>query len=353
MKSLFFSLLAAVSLACLLPATSSAQANSIDKTVVDIAAGNENFTTLVAAIKAADLAGTLSGEGPFTVFAPTDAAFAALPDGLVAALVRPENKEVLQKILTYHVIAAKLDASSVVKGIKENKGKLSAATVSGGKFSVMTNMGKVMIKDAQGNVANVTATDIMGSNGIIHVIDRVILPADVDPAALLSDKVMVMSERTKPTHSRAADLGPTISTIASGNDNFKTLTAALGAVGLVETFDSPGEYTVFAPTDAAFGALPDGTVNNLVANQKDVLKGILTYHVIPAKVSAASLVAAIKANKNYYLMQTLGGQTLVATIKGGDVQLIDAAGNRSTVVVTDVEASNGIIHGIDAVVMPK
>ncbi len=348
MKSLFFSLLAAVSLACLLPATSYAQSN---KTVVDLAVENENFTTLVTAVKAADLAGTLSGEGPFTVFAPTDAAFSTLPDGLVEALIKPENKEILQKILTYHVVAAKLDASSVVKGIKENKGTLSASTVSGGKFSAMANMGKVMIKDAQGNVANVTATDIMGSNGIIHVIDRVILPADVNPADLLKKKTM--STTTMSTSFPSPPAGPTIAAIASGNDNFKTLTAALGAVGLVETFDSPGEYTVFAPTDAAFGALPDGTVTELVTNQKDVLKGILTYHVVPAPISATKLVAAIKANKNYYMMQTLGGQTLVATMKGGNVQLVDAAGNRSTVVVPDVEASNGIIHGIDAVVMPK
>lgn len=337
-----------VGLLFLLPNQANAQT---DKNLVEIAAGNENFSTLVTAVKAADLAGTLSGEGPFTVFAPTDAAFAALPDGLVAALVKPENKAVLQKILTYHVVAAKLDAGSVVKGITDNNGTLSATTVSSGKFSVMTEMGKVKIKDAQGNVATVTATDIMGSNGIIHVIDRVLLPAGVNPADLLKKKVM--NTTTMNTSFPTPTEGPTISTIASGNDNFKTLTAALGAVGLVETFDSPGEYTVFAPTDAAFGALPDGTVTELVTNQKDVLKGILTYHVIPATVSATQLVAAIKANKNYYMMQTLGGQTLVATMKGGNVQLIDAAGNRSTVVVTDVEASNGIIHGIDAVVMPK
>ncbi|MCL4170131.1 UNVERIFIED_CONTAM: hypothetical protein GTU68_001725, partial [Idotea baltica] len=117
--------------------------------------------TLVTAVKAAGLAETLSGKGPFTVFAPTDAAFAALPEGLVAALVKPENKATLQKILTYHVVSGNLKAADVVAG---------------SDFNVMLDMGKVKIKDGKGNVTNVTATDIVGSNGVIHVIDRVILP---------------------------------------------------------------------------------------------------------------------------------------------------------------------------------
>jgi uncharacterized surface protein with fasciclin (FAS1) repeats len=111
---------------------------------------------------------------PFSL--PTNDAFAALPEGLVAALVKPENKAVLQKILTYHVVPAKVMAADVVAGIKNGGGTLSATTVEGGNFSVMLGGGGVQIKDAQGNIANVTATDIAGSNGVIHVIDRVILP---------------------------------------------------------------------------------------------------------------------------------------------------------------------------------
>lgn len=348
--------------------TSTTQLSAQDQNVVEIAAGNENFSTLVAAVKAAGLAGTLSGDGPFTVFAPTDAAFAALPDGLVAALVKPENKTVLQKILTYHVVSGKLMASDVVAGIKSGGGMLSAGTVEGGKFTVMTDGGKVKIKDAQNNVATVTATDIAGTNGVIHVIDRVILPAGVNPGDLLKggsmektmDKSMGESMEKSMDKSMGGTMGkmieqtgPTIAAVASGNDNFKTLVAALGAAGLVETFDSFGEYTVFAPTDAAFDALPEGTVNSLVTNQKDKLKGILAYHVIPARISSGKLVQAIKDNKNFLRMSTLGGQSLIATVQDGKVMLIDGNGNRSTVIITDVEASNGVIHAIDSVVMPR
>lgn len=343
MKRFSFFLLLVAGLLTVSNSTISAQDMS-DKTVVEIAVGNDNFSTLVAAVKAADLVGTLSSEGPFTVFAPTDEAFAALPDGLVAALIKPENKAVLQKILTYHVIAGKVMASDVVAGIKSNNGTLSATTAEGGNFSVMAEMGKVMIKDAQGNVANLVATDIAGSNGVIHVIDRVILPAEVNPADLLT---------ATPKMSAPVPTGPSIAEVASGNDNFKTLVAALSAVNLVETFDSPGEFTVFAPTEDAFAKLPEGTVTALVTDKKETLKAVLVYHVIPAKITAEKLIAAIKKNKNYYMLQTLGGQKLIATIKDGNVQLIDENGGRSTIILTDVEASNGIIHAIDAVVMPK
>ncbi len=345
MKNLRFSLLVLASLLFFVPGRAIAQTMS-DKTIVEIAAGNDDFSTLVTAVKAAGLAETLSGAGPFTVFAPTNAAFAALPDGLVAALVKPENKATLQKILTYHVVSGQLKAGDVVAGIKANNGKLMATTVAGSDFTVMADMGKVMIKDGKGGVANVTATDIVGSNGVIHVIDKVILPADVNPADLL--KGMAMKPMAMPVME-----GPSIAEVASGNDNFKTLVAALGAANLVETFSEAGEYTVFAPTDDAFGKLPEGTVNALVTTEKETLKAVLAYHVIPAVVDAASLVKAIKANNNYYMMQTLGGQTIVATIKGENVQLIDGNGNRSTIILTDVKASNGIIHAIDTVVMPK
>lgn len=351
MKRIFSALLLAAGLLFVSPAQVFAQDMS-DKTVVEIAVGNDDFSTLVAAVKAADLAGTLSGDGPFTVFAPTNAAFAALPAGLVGELVKPENKAVLQKILTYHVVSGNLMAKDVVAGIKSGGGTLKATTVEGGGFSVMADMGKVMIKDAQGNVANVTATDIAGSNGVIHVIDRILLPAGVNPGDLLKAKAKMGTMKPKAAMS-TAPAGPSIAAVATKNGNFKTLVAALGAADLVGTFDAPGDYTVFAPTDAAFDALPSGTVNSLVTDQKEKLKGILGYHVIPARVTSTQLVEAIKANRNYYRLQTLTGQSLIATMQGGKVILIDGDGNRSTVVITDVEASNGIIHAIDAVVMPR
>ncbi|MBC6996495.1 fasciclin domain-containing protein [Neolewinella lacunae] len=374
MKRIFLSLLTLVSLSFFVPATIAAQDMS-DKNIVEIAAGNDDFSTLVTAVKAAGLAETLMGEGPFTVFAPTNAAFDALPAGLVEALVKPENKATLQKILTYHVVAGKLPATDVVAGIKSNGGTLSATTVSGGGFSVMQDMNAVKIKDGKGSVATVVTTDIMASNGVIHVIDKVLIPADVDPAALLKKKMGAMEDKmgtmddqkmeegkmmttrmeAKSGQSKmmTSNDGPTIVAAAKSNNDFSTLTTAIGAAGLVETFEGAGEYTVFAPTNKAFDALPEGTVNNLVTNDKETLKGILAYHVVPARLTAGQLTAAIKANKNYYVMQTLGGQSIVATIKDGKVQIIDGNGNRSTVVTTDVNASNGVIHAIDTVIMPK
>ena len=140
-------------------------------TIVDVAVGNEDFSTLVAAVQAAGLAETLSGDGPFTVFAPTNDAFAALPAGLLEALLLPENKDTLVKILTYHVVPGEVTSDMVTAG--------DVATVEGQNVTITTDGGVKV------NGANVIATDVMASNGVIHVIDAVIVPPDVDPAALL------------------------------------------------------------------------------------------------------------------------------------------------------------------------
>jgi uncharacterized surface protein with fasciclin (FAS1) repeats len=146
------------------------------KDVVDIAIGSADHSTLVAAVKAADLVTTLKGKGPFTVFAPTNAAFGKLPAGTVENLLKPENKAQLAKILTYHVVIGNLDAAAVVAAIKSGNGKAVVSTVSGGKLTVTLDKDKVKLTDEAGNSAYVTATDLKGSNGVIHVIDSVVLP---------------------------------------------------------------------------------------------------------------------------------------------------------------------------------
>jgi len=140
------------------------------QTIVDIAAGNPDFTTLVAAVKAAGLADTLSGVGPFTVFAPTNEAFAKLPEATLQSLLKPENKQQLTDILTYHVLPAKVMAADVKPGMVQ--------TVNGADLTVAAESGSVVITDGQSNRANVTKTDIVASNGVIHVIDTVLLPPD-------------------------------------------------------------------------------------------------------------------------------------------------------------------------------
>jgi uncharacterized surface protein with fasciclin (FAS1) repeats len=151
-------------------------AYSQTKDVVDIAIGSPDHTTLVAAVKAADLVTTLKSAGPFTVFAPTNAAFAKLPEGTVATLLKPENKAQLAKILTYHVVSGNLDANAVIAAIKAGNGTASVTTVSGGKLSVKLSGGKVVITDEKGGMATVVAADLKGSNGVVHVIDSVVLP---------------------------------------------------------------------------------------------------------------------------------------------------------------------------------
>lgn len=149
---------------------------SAQKTVVDIAVGSKDHSTLVAAVKAAGLVETLQSAGPFTVFAPTNAAFAKLPAGTVETLLKAENKATLAKILTYHVVAGNLDAAAVVAAIKTGNGKAVVKTVSGGSLTASLKDGKVILTDEKGGVSTVVATDIKAGNGVVHVIDTVVLP---------------------------------------------------------------------------------------------------------------------------------------------------------------------------------
>jgi uncharacterized surface protein with fasciclin (FAS1) repeats len=146
------------------------------KNIVQNAVNSKDHTTLVAAVKAAGLVETLQTAGPFTVFAPTNAAFSKLPAGTVETLLKPENKALLTGILTYHVVAGKLDAKTIEAKIKEGKGKAELTTVAGGKLWVMKKDGKFWLKDEKGGMATVTIGDVYQSNGIIHVIDAVVLP---------------------------------------------------------------------------------------------------------------------------------------------------------------------------------
>lgn len=146
------------------------------KNIVENAVNSKDHTTLVAAVKAADLVETLQSEGPFTVFAPTNAAFEKLPKGTVETLLMPENKAKLQSILTYHVVAGKQSAAQIMKDIKNGNGKASYKTVSGGTLTAMMKGKKVVIMDENGGMATVTIADVNQSNGVIHVIDSVVLP---------------------------------------------------------------------------------------------------------------------------------------------------------------------------------
>ena len=146
------------------------------KDIIDNAVNSKDHTTLVAAVKAAGLVETLKGPGPFTVFAPTNAAFAALPAGTVDTLLKPENKPTLTKVLTYHVVSGKMDAAALMAAVKAGNGKAMLKTVSGGTLTATSNGSAVMVMDESGGTANVTIADVIQSNGVIHVVDKVLLP---------------------------------------------------------------------------------------------------------------------------------------------------------------------------------
>ncbi|MBK7453530.1 MAG: fasciclin domain-containing protein [Anaerolineales bacterium] len=277
--------------------------------IVDTAVADGRFTTLVAAVQAAELVDTLKGEGPFTVFAPTDDAFAALPEGTLDSLLLPESKQALTDILLYHVVSGKVMAADVTA-------LTSATTVLGKDVTVKVDMGNVYI-----NEAKVVITDIETSNGVIHVIDAVLLP---------------------PTDEAAMEEKNTIVDIAVADGRFTTLVAALTAAELVETLSGEGPFTVFAPTDDAFAALPAGTLDTLLLPEsKQALTDILLYHVVSGKVMAADVVTLSGAT-------TVLGKDVTITVKDGKVFLNDTV----QVIITDIEASNGVIHVIDAVLLP-
>nr|WP_321237097.1 fasciclin domain-containing protein [uncultured Psychroserpens sp.] len=145
-------------------------------TIVDVAVGNEDFSTLVTALKAADLVAALQGDGPFTVFAPTNAAFGKIDSKTLGSLLEAKNKKALANILTYHVVSGKLAAKDVVAALKKGNGTVELKALNGQVLTVIQKEGKIWLKDQKGNYSEITATDVIGSNGVIHVINTVVMP---------------------------------------------------------------------------------------------------------------------------------------------------------------------------------
>jgi uncharacterized surface protein with fasciclin (FAS1) repeats len=268
--------------------------------VVETALAAGKFNTLATALKSAELVDALQGKGPFTVFAPTDAAFAEIPEDQLAALLKPENRGTLSTILTYHVVPGRVAAADVVK--LDN-----ASALNGQRFPIVADDHGVTVAGAR-----VVTTDIECSNGIIHVVDSVMMPATSDVVGT------------------AVDAG-----------KFNTLATALKAAGLVEALQGEGPFTVFAPTDAAFAALPGGTVESLLKPEnKHKLAAILKYHVVKGRVYSDQL-----SNGG---VETLGGPSVQVHLGEAGVLV-----NDSKVAMADIETTNGVIHVIDKVLLPE
>lgn len=152
------------------------QASAQEKSIVDVAVGNKDFSTLVTALKAADLVGALQGDGPFTVFAPNNDAFAKVDEKTLGSLLAPKNKSTLAGILTYHVVSGKFVATDVMKALKDAGGTIELTTLNGAKIKVRKGTDGIYLKDQKGNYSKIAATDVMASNGVIHVIESVVMP---------------------------------------------------------------------------------------------------------------------------------------------------------------------------------
>jgi len=281
-----------------------------EPTLVDVAKADARFSILVEAVVAADLATTLSGAGPFTVFAPTNDAFAALLTELgVSKEQLLANKDLLKTVLTYHVLPARVAKANVPAG-------KAISTVQGGIFKVDAVGNDLVITDGRNRKAKIIATDVAGSNGLIHVIDKVILPANKNlvETAIATPDLSILVEAVV-----AADLGATLS--------------------------GTGPFTVFAPTNAAFAALLTElgvTKAQLLAN-KPLLTKVLTYHVLSGRVLKADVPIGTAVN-------TVQGESLTVD---ASLDITDRNGRKARITATDVMTSNGVVHLIDKVILPK
>lgn len=283
--------------------------------IVETAAEAAKFQTLLKAAEAAGLADALRGEGPFTLFAPTDEAFANVSQDDLAALL--EDKEKLAAVLKYHVVSGKVLAKDVVK-------LSSAETLQGTAVEISASDGGVRIDNAK-----IITTDIRCSNGVIHVIDTVLLPKShektVDVVKSAGDEPVPL----KTVVETAVDAG-----------SFDTLVTAVKAAGLVEALSGDRSLTVFAPTDEAFAKIPTDTLQDILAD-KEKLTAILTYHVVRGKYLSKDVVRIDWA-------KTLQGSAIDVTSSKEGVKVNDAK-----VIQTDILCSNGVIHVIDSVLLPE
>ncbi len=280
----------------------SAYSGGSSNTIMDLVAADARFKTLAAAVNAAGLGEVLSGAGPFTVFAPTDAAFESLPEGTVEALLTEEGKTSLISILKNHVVSGRADLSSAL-------GAGSISNLENNTLKVTFSEGSVRVNDAV-----LRQADVSTSNGIVHIIDSVLVPTKEGPTSILET--------------------------ANKAGSFKTLLAAVETAGLEDYLESGESVTIFAPTDAAFNKLPAGTVEQLLKPEnRKKLETVLINHALQGSVGAGTALSQGTA-------ETLGNQTLTFKIQEGRFQV-----NGITIDTVDLVCSNGIIHVVDEVIL--
>ena len=308
-------LVAATSISAASPAKTTAMGQ---KNIVQTAVSAGKFKTLVALVKKAGLAGTLSAPGNLTVFAPTDRAFANLKKSDPALYNKvATNTKLLRSVLTYHVVGKRIPAAAATAAAKK---RLKVKTVQGESIALSFKGGKLVLN----GTASVVIPDVMASNGVIDAIDAVLVPPSlVQPPA------------------------QSIVQIASGNPAFSTLVSLVQKAGLVEAISAPGPFTVFAPTNEAFAKLAKAAPATYAAVLADpaLLAKVLTYHVVAGNIKSAQAIAVARQNGT---VKPLEGEAISLSLKDGKLTLNGSA----SVVTADILATNGVIHVIDTVIVP-
>lgn len=315
MRKLLFGLLLAFSATTFFAACKDEEDDSTKpKTIVELAQNNANLSTLVAALQRADLVTTLSGTGPFTVFAPTNAAFSELLTALKFAKLEDVPVATLKSILLYHVVSGDVRSTQLSTGYVNSLSPFANSTTVNLSLYVEKTTGVKINKDV-----TVTTADVVASNGVVHIVDKVIVP-------------------------------PTVVNHALNNANFSTLVAALTradlGVNYVQILSGAGPFTVFAPTNNAFQALlTELNLPNLAAIPAATLNAVLQYHVVKdANVRAAQLT-------NGQQVTTFGGAKFTVNTTGG-AKITDAKNRISNIIATDVQGTNGVVHVVDKVILP-
>merc|ERR1719201_2147441 len=280
------------------------------KNIVQLAVGTKNLSTLVTALKAGQLVSALEGKGPFTVFAPTNAAFAKLPKATLNHLLDPKALLSLQAVLEYHVVSGAIYSKSL-KAVNHVK------TLKSEQLLVEKHAGGVSVN----RKAHVTTADVRASNGVVHIVDAVLFPTSMLPPSQAVKNIV---------------------NLATGTKDLSTLVAALKAGHLVNALEGKRPFTVFAPTNEAFAKLPKATLNSLL-QPKNVrtLQAVLEYHVVSGSIYSSSL-------KPSQHVKTLGGEQLLVTKSRRGVHI----NGKAKVTTADVAATNGVVHIIDTVLIP-
>ena len=291
---------------------------ALEKNLFELAFSTDSLSKLAGYVAVADLEEDLSA-GEFTVFAPTNDAFGKVDAETAVALLDPDNRDALKGLLTYHVVEGRIAASDI------DEGESTVTTLAGTPLKIVKRGDTITV-----NGNKVVFPDANATNGVAHLIDGVLLPGS-DAAA----EAQRFAKESAPK---------SLLQIAAGNDNFETLATAVEAAGFARSLDNGGPYTVFAPTDEAFDAIPDVVAQLTQPRNVESLRGVLRLHILAGKVDARGAVTAGEA-------KTRSGDELRFEIDDGQLYVVGPA-NRAKVIKTNIDATNGIVHVVDSVLLP-